>query len=128
MFKRKNKRRKKAKAFVLPMPFSVLAVLVATLALGYVCLKSCCEELGREIQSMECERAEMDKKLSIEEYRWTQMKSPRNLEESLAHHGIDMSWPRGDQVVRLSSPESAASVAMAGMSRAPASFGGTVER
>lgn len=88
--------------FIFPVPFAGVVVLLSTLGLGYVWLGCRCEALGRELKALEIEKAALDKKHMNERLRWTCTKSPQNIEKSLAKHNIVMTWPRRDQVVRLS--------------------------
>jgi len=86
---------------MLPARFAGLVVLAVTLALAYVWLECRCETVGRELKKLESQITELDKLLRNEEYRWTTMKAPANIEQALARHGIVMTWPRRDQVVRI---------------------------
>lgn len=88
--------------FVFPVPFAGLAVLIASFALGYVWLGCRCEAMGKELKRLEVRKEELSKKCLTEEYNWTRTKSPQNLERALERCNIIMSWPRPDQVVRLS--------------------------
>lgn len=98
---RKN-RKKRLHSFVLPAPLSGVVVAGALLALSYVWLDCRCESLGRDIKNLEAEKVQLKKDLLSEESRWSKMKSPANIEAVLAKHNIVMTWPRQDQVVRLS--------------------------
>jgi hypothetical protein len=98
---KKKKNRKRVDGFVFPVPFAGALIVVATLALAYVWMGCRCEALGREIKGLEGDKTVLYKKCLNEEYRWTQMKSPRNLERVLAKHRIKMVWPRPAQIVRL---------------------------
>jgi hypothetical protein len=97
---RRNKKRVNGVSF--PAPFAVGVLLVSCLALVYVWLGGRCEALGKELKGLETEKKELNKKLLAEEFRWARVKSPSNVEQALARHGIAMSWPRKDQIVRLS--------------------------
>lgn len=98
---RRRKNKKKVDGFVFPVPFAGLVVLFSAFALCYVWLGCRCEALGVEIKALESENDALNKKYLNEEYKWTRMKSPRNLERVLRERNIVMSWPRRDQVVRL---------------------------
>jgi hypothetical protein len=102
---KKKKNKKRVDGFVFPVPFAGALIIIATLALAYVWMGCRCEALGREIKGLEREKEVLDKKCLREEYRWTQMKAPRNLERVLAKHNIRMSWPKPEQVVRLAAVE-----------------------
>jgi hypothetical protein len=99
---RKNRKKRKLEGFMLPMPFAGLVALLAAFALGYVWLGSRCEALGRDLKVLENERQTLHKQYLQEEYKWIQMRSPRELEKALEKHDIIMTWPKSDQVVRLS--------------------------
>lgn len=86
---------------MLPLPFAGLVALIAFFALGYVWLGSRCEALGRDLKVLENERKTLHKQYLQEEYKWIQMRSPRELEKALERHNIIMTWPKSDQVVRL---------------------------
>lgn len=102
---KKKKNRKRVDGFVFPVPFAGALIVIATLALAYVWMGSRCETLGREIKGLEREKSVLYKKYLNEEYRWTQMKAPRNLERVLTRHRIAMVWPRSSQIVRLGSED-----------------------
>ncbi len=95
---RRNKK-KKLHVFAFPVPFAGVVVLLATFALGYVWLRSRCESLGSEIKALELKKESLSKKCREEQYKWSRMKSPRNIERSLARHNIVRGWPRRDQIV-----------------------------
>lgn len=97
---RKNKK-KMVNGFIFPIPYTGFAVLISTLALGYVWLGCRCEFLGSEIKTLEFEKTFLNKKYLSEECKWTRMKSPLNIERVLKEHNIVMTWPRQDQVVRI---------------------------
>ena len=102
---KKKKNRKRVDGFVFPVPFAGALIVVATLALAYVWMGCRCEALGREIKSLEREKSVLYKKYQNEENRWTQMKSPRNLERVLKRYHISMVWPKPAQIVRLKSED-----------------------
>ncbi len=102
---KKKKNRKRVDGFVFPVPFAGALIVIATLALAYVWMGCRCEALGREIKGLEQEKTVLYKRYQNEEYRWTQMKSPRNLERVLAKHSMKMVWPSASQVVRLGGPD-----------------------
>ena len=87
--------------FIFPIPYAGFAVLISTLALGYVWLGYRCEFLGSEIKTLEFEKTFLNKKYLYEECKWIRMKSPLNIERVLKEHNIIMIWPRMDQVVRI---------------------------
>ena len=98
---RRKRNRKKVNGYAFPVPFASFAVIVAVFAISYVVLGSRVELLGREIKKAESAKKVLVKRYLNQEYRWSRMKSPRNLERVLRERGIEMRWPRRDQVVRL---------------------------
>jgi hypothetical protein len=101
---KRKRNRKKVNGFVFPAPFAGVVVLVSTFALGYVWLDCRSEALGEQLKAMELRRTVLEKMQCNEEYRWSMMKAPQNMERALAKHGIEMTWPREDQIVRLCRP------------------------
>jgi hypothetical protein len=98
---RRNRKKMTMDGFIFPVPFAGLVVVISALALGYVWLGCRCEALGKELKRLETEKAELSKRWLNEEYNWTRMKSPQSIERALARHGIAMTWPRPEQIVRL---------------------------
>ncbi len=98
--KRRN-RKKRVDGFVVSKNFAGILVFVSVAALSYLWLCSRCDELGREIKTLEGEQVQLENKFLNEEYKWMSMKSPSKLENTLLHYGISMTWPRRDQVVWL---------------------------
>jgi len=110
---RKNRKKRTMDGFMFPAPFAGVVVVIATLALAYVWLCGRCETLGREIKALELRNFALGKMYMKEEYKWTRLKAPENLERILAELNIPMTWPRRDQVVRLYDSEALAELPMA---------------
>lgn len=87
---------------MLPAPFTGVVVAGSLFALSYIWLGCRCDSLGRDIKALEIEKSQLKKEILNEESRWTKMKSPSNIEMILAKHNIVMTWPRQDQIIRLS--------------------------
>lgn len=87
---------------MLPVPFAIVAVLISMIALVYVWLGCRCDSLGKQLKTLEAQKAELEKRIQNEEYNWTRMKSPLSMEEALAKFHISMTWPGHEQIVRLS--------------------------
>ena len=98
---RRNRQNRKLNGTSFPAPFAGVVVLVSVLGLSYVWLVGQCEAIGKELKDLEKTQAVLHKKYLNEEYRWMRMKSPRNMERALARCGIEMDWPRSDQIVWL---------------------------
>jgi hypothetical protein len=102
MISRRNRKKRRMNGFMVPAPFAIVVVLVATISLGYVWLGCRCDSVGKELKALETQKAELEKRILNEEYKWTRMKSPGSIEEALTRFGIVMTWPGREQVVRLS--------------------------
>ncbi len=98
--KRRN-RKKRVDGFVFPTHVVGVIVFVAVVALSYLWLYTRCDELGRNIKKLEVVQTQLERKYLNEEYKWMRMKSPENIEATLARYGISMTWPRRSQVVWL---------------------------
>ena len=99
--RKKRKKQQQMNGYIFPVPFAGIVVVASALALGYVWLGCQCEALGDEIAGIEARGTELNKKLLNAEYRWVRTKSPQSLEIALQRHGLEMDWPRANQVVRL---------------------------
>ena len=82
-----------------------LCALAAVLAMVYLSLYNTCETIGREIKKLENERAELQKRVVNEERNWAAARSIRSMEQLLETHGIVMSWPAEQNIIRLHAAE-----------------------
>lgn len=98
----KNKK-KKTNGYLIPVPLVVIPIiLVAVFALCDLYLKAHAEALGREIKALEARRAELREHFKKAESEWSIVRSPASVENALREHGLMMTWPRRDQIVRIS--------------------------
>lgn len=100
MIAKKNKKKGQAK-FPVPIPLVALLLVCVAFALVYVCLHSRTETLGREIRGLEAARDRLRDQLVREQCEWAKMQSPSSLEQALKGHGLVMTWPGSDQIVRV---------------------------
>lgn len=82
-------------------PIAGSLVLFSAMALAYLWIHNRCEMIGRDIRKLEREKTTLTKQFNQEEYRWIEMKSPRNLDKALKKWNIDMAWPTAAQIVRI---------------------------
>ena len=82
-----------------------IGVLLAVLAMAYLSIFNTCENIGREIKKLEHEKAELHKRVVNEERNWATARSIRNMEQLMASHGIAMSWPAEQNIIRLRAEE-----------------------
>jgi len=99
--RRKRNRKRRVEGFAFPVPVAGGAIALAALALSFLWLDSRCKTVGSEIKELEKQKAELSKRHVNEEYRWAQLKSPRNMEKALSKWNIEMKWPSPSQVERL---------------------------
>ena len=99
---RRNRKKRQIDASGVPFRTGGLVLVVVMAGLAYVWLGSQTEKLGTELKALETEQALLSKKYLNEEYRWSRIKSPRSVVFALGKRGINMDWPRSDQLVRLS--------------------------
>lgn len=90
---------------------ALAAIGVASLLLLYLRLNGRCEAIGREIQRLEAERAELRRQATAEEYKWANRNSLREIRLALARWGIEMGWPDERRVIWLSRTLEAAEIA-----------------
>jgi hypothetical protein len=100
MLTKKNKKKGQAK-FPVPVPLVALLLVLVGFALVYVCLQSRTETLGREIRGLEAARDRLRNEEVRQQCEWARMQSPSSLEQALKAHGLVMTWPGRDQIVRV---------------------------
>ena len=98
---RKNRKLQRKDGYVFVRPVASAIVGLAAVGLMYVWLDCRCNAVGREIQKLEQEKVELLKNQASEQYRWTQMKAPPNVERVLRQRSLQMDWPNSAQVVLL---------------------------
>ena len=77
--------------------------LATVVSLSYLWFSGRCETLGVQIKKLEEQKVETHKRVITEEYKWSNMKSPGNIEQLLQRHHLAMTWPSPDRVIRLHS-------------------------
>lgn len=97
---RKNKKKGQMK-FPVPIPVVMLILVVASFALVYICLQSRTEKLGRDIKTLEVARDALKDQLEREQCEWAKIQAPYSIEQALKTHGLVMTWPGRDQIVRV---------------------------
>ena len=97
----KQNRKKRRTTTGVAAPFTVLLSTGALLALSYLWLCGRCETLGRRIKSLEERQAEVHKRVVTEQFKWSNAKSPGNLEQLLQRHRLAMSLPDEGRVMRV---------------------------
>jgi hypothetical protein len=87
-------------------PLQVFAgfVMIGAFAICVVYLKVSAQSVGREIKAMEAQRMVLRERQRKEDTEWALIRSPASVENALRQHGLVMTWPRSDQVLRLALP------------------------
>lgn len=101
---RKNRKRR-AQANVLPVPFIGVLSILGLLGIGYLWMETLCSSLSQQIRRLEEDHKRLVAERQREESRWAVMKAPQEIERALQRHGLHMVLPQGEQVVRLSQPD-----------------------
>lgn len=97
---RKN-RRKQKEGHLVPPKFAGFLAILAIGSLFFLYLHGRCEALGREIRGLEGRKVVLEKQCQNAEADWSAMRSLDNVERALQKHGLVMTWPTRDQIVRL---------------------------
>lgn len=97
----KKNRKKQPEGLIVPAPLASILVLSAVFSLVYLWFNGRCEALGNQIKVLEAKKTELHKHVINEEYKWSNLKSPRNIENLLQRFNLGMTWPQHDRVVRL---------------------------
>jgi hypothetical protein len=74
---------------------------VVTVALIYWFVDSKCSLLGQEIRKHEQKYAALENERVREAARWDEKKTPEKLERAMLQHGLAMTYPTADQMVRM---------------------------
>ncbi len=99
-------RKKTSQTFSFPLPLAILLIAGVAVLLLYVCLDSRAQILGAKIKQLEDHGAELEKRYAYELWKWEKMKSPANIERTLAKNNSKMIVPAEVNIVRLTDPES----------------------
>ena len=97
----KKNKRKGQSVIPVPIPLVALVLVLAGLSLVYVCLQSRTETLGSDIKKLEASRDRLREQLVRAQCDWARLQSPSSLEQALTQHGLVMTWPARDQIVRV---------------------------
>ncbi len=104
-----NRRRKtykrQAQGFIFPVPFAMVLLLAATVALAYLYLNGRCEALGKQIQVLEQELKDVRATSLDERIKWSELTSLESIRRALDRHGLEMGWPGEDRIVRVAPEE-----------------------
>jgi hypothetical protein len=97
----KRNRKKTRDGFLFPAPFAAFLALLAGLGIVHLCMRASAESLGREIKALEVRRDQLRDRMLQAQLAWAKMQSPSNLDRALKEHGLVMTWPGRDQVIRV---------------------------
>jgi hypothetical protein len=103
--RRKQNRKTIQEGSPFPVSLALILVLVTGLAFGFLWLRDQCDTLGRRLQGLEARRVEVERQYLREESKWSNLKSPQNLERLMAHFHLTMVWPGEQYTKRLPRPE-----------------------
>ena len=100
---KRNQFRRNAKTHVLPCSMPIVLVITLTISglLSYWGLDARCDQLGNDIRRKEIEKRNLENDFVREEARWNANKTPGKLDEALIAHGLVMTYPKEDQLVRM---------------------------
>ncbi|HBO88153.1 MAG TPA: hypothetical protein DD620_05340 [Verrucomicrobia bacterium] len=100
--KRTNQNRRRQEVRV-PFPTILVGVLTLSVVIGagYMSINIRCSGLGKQIKLQERALIETQKRLMVEQDKWSSRTAPINLERALAHHGLKMEMPESRQVMRI---------------------------
>ena len=97
----KRNRKKRVHASLMPTRWVSVLLLVVGFSIAYVLLDSTCGSLSERIRALEAEQEDIAFKLRREQNRWAAMTTADQIELALNRHGLNMTLPSGEQVVRL---------------------------
>ena len=97
--RRNHKRQMRVK--FLPVPAAGVIVLAVSVALSYWFMDSKSAQLGQEIRKHEQKYSALENERVREEARWNEKKTPEKLDRAMLQHGIMMTYPTPEQIVRM---------------------------
>ena len=100
MARNKNRKRDEVPG-VFPAALAMLLGGAIVVALSYLWLCGRCDSIGRRIKQFEQQKLAVERARVNEEFQWSNMTSPQNMEKLLKAHGLEMSWPAEKNVVRI---------------------------
>lgn len=101
---RRNRNRKVKKNAVLKSgTMGIVSLIVSALimAMIYYVLDSRCNLIQRDIGKIERRYAQLEAACVRETARWDELKVTERLDEKLSRFGLEMRYPRQDQIVRM---------------------------
>ena len=107
----RGNRKKGAGGYLVSWRLTVLLVSASFLCLCYLWLRGRCEALGDDLKELEARQTSLQRLLLIEQSEWSDLCSPSNIEQALQRHGLVMTWPSKDQIVRLDPRETPKTIA-----------------
>jgi hypothetical protein len=84
-----------------PPQLALLLALIALLGVCYLWISNRCETLSRDIKRIEESRADLERRVVNEQYKWAHQTSLSRLEAKLAEFQIEMSFPPSSRIVHL---------------------------
>lgn len=93
--------RKRNRGMSVPPGLILLLVTGVLLAVGYLWIANRCETLSRDIKRIEESRADLQRRVANEQYKWANQTTLRRLEAKLAEFRIEMAFPPSSRIVRL---------------------------
>ncbi len=97
---RRNRKKNEVKV-VFPSPLAAILVAAACLSLAYLWFCGRCDALGKEMTRLERRLEEVQGRVLNEEFKWTNMRAPGNMENLLARHRLVMRLPGEQEVIRV---------------------------
>lgn len=101
MMKRRKVNVKRNAARVFPVRLMMLLVFVGVFALVFLWLESRCQSLARELKRAEDQLAEVRRRRVNEEFKWSNLRTYKNVGAALKAFDIVMDWPGKDRLVVL---------------------------
>ena len=98
---KKNRDRKNEIRVPFPTILVVFLTLSVVIGAGCMSLNIKCSGLGKKIKFQEKELVEIQKRLMIEEDKWSRKTSPINLNRALTFHKLDMKMPESHKIIRV---------------------------
>jgi len=93
--------KKNHKKFQLPILPIILILIMITFATLYMKIDYECSDLGKKIINQENELVRVNNRLTRYKQKWSNLTSPRSMQQIIQHHGLVMNRPDSTKLVRI---------------------------
>lgn len=99
--------RKRVTVPVFPGWMAVVLLSIGSMAFAYLWLNSRSEAIGRRIKELEQKKVAVQRRVAVEEAKWSNLTTAENMARLLRKHNLEMEWPKEPSIIRVRRPDAA---------------------